>query len=93
MALMNGHVNEWHGIKMKENLNLACNSKQTYEAEVQACINMWKNFKKGGKACETNQANNMRNLYSGFWASACVCSQRLAYAGFNLHTHAHDMRV
>ena len=40
MALMNGHVNEWHGIKMKENPNLACNNKQTYEAEVQACINM-----------------------------------------------------
>ena len=23
MALMNGHVNEWHGIKTKENPNLA----------------------------------------------------------------------
>ena len=64
MALMNGHVNEWHGIKTgeKKKTNLACDSKQAYEAKVQAFINMWMGFKKGGKACETNQANNMRNL-------------------------------
>ena len=40
MALMNGHVNEWHGIKTKENSNLACDSKKAYEAKVRACINM-----------------------------------------------------
>ena len=38
--LMNGHVNEWHGIKMKENPNLTCDSKQAYKAEVRAYINM-----------------------------------------------------
>ena len=37
---MNGHVNEWHGIKMKENPNLACDSKQAYEVKVQAHVNM-----------------------------------------------------
>ena len=44
MALMNGHVNEWHGIKTgekkKKKPNLACDSKQAYEAKVQAFINM-----------------------------------------------------
>ena len=40
MALMNGHVNEWHGIKTKENSNLACDSKQACEAEVQSRISM-----------------------------------------------------
>ena len=50
--LMNGHVNEWHGIKMKENPNLTCDSKQAYDIEVQACINMRTYFKKGEKHVE-----------------------------------------
>ena len=55
---MNGMVSK----QGKKKTNLACDSKQAYEAKVQAFINMWMGFKKGGKACETNQANNMRNL-------------------------------
>ena len=52
----------WYQNRGKKKTNLACDSKQAYEAKVQAFINMWMGFKKGGKACETNQANNMRNL-------------------------------
>ena len=46
-----------------------------------------------GKACETNKTNNIRNLDQGFWTSSYVHSQRLAYIGFNLCTHAYDMRA
>ena len=40
IALMNGSVNEWHGIKTKENPNLTCDSKQACEADVQSRISM-----------------------------------------------------
>ena len=52
-----------------------------------------KRLKKKGKACETNQTNNIRNW---IWVSGQVpvyVAQRPAYARFNLHTHAHDMRA
>ena len=60
---MNGHVNEWHGIKMKENPNLACDSKKAYEAKVQAHVNMWKGgFKEEIKNVKQTNQTNIRNL-------------------------------
>ena len=50
-----------------------------------------KGFKKKGKTCETNKPNNIKDLNQGFWVSTCICSQRPAYVGFNLHVHAHNM--
>ena len=39
MALMRGHMNEWHG-KKRNKPNLACDSKQAREVEVPAHISM-----------------------------------------------------
>ena len=48
---------------------------------------------KRGKTCEVSKPNNIRDLSQGFQASACVYSQRPAYAGFNLCMHAYGICV
>ena len=71
---MNGMVS-----KRKKNPNLASDSKQAYEAEVQACINMWTNFKKGVKHVKQTKQTTWR-----IWIR--VFGQVLAYIAKGLQT-------
>ena len=71
MALMHGHMNEWHG-KKRNKPNLACDSKQACEVEVPAHISMWTDFKK-----EQNMWNKLNKQHKEFG---------LGFLGKLLHT-------
>ena len=64
---------------MKENPNLACDSKQAYDIEVQACINMRTYFKKGEKHVEQTKQTTWR-----IWIR--VSGQAPAYVAWSLRT-------
>ena len=86
MALMNGHVNEWHDIKMKENSTIACDSKKACEAEVQSRISMWTGFKKEqdkwNKPNKQHKESGIRFLgkHLHMQPRACICKVWPAYA-------------